>query len=247
MCSRTALWLLSGWQETLQDQRGRSSSSSGLPTLTDVTCGLSAVSLARFIYFCSPGEMLSCLRAVGRRLSNVLQSAAAFDSFSDTELRQQSQPVSLHYCDTHLSPIAPSKNRAIYHPRGQLTPHFFPPPLAATFSRSAPPPPDSAFLWKTAVILIDEIQRCPKQSLRSPTVAHRQGCCSVVIVPREERSASGECHAGGEKKSRFSAEKGQKTVSLQAVGKWRRSLSSRRRKQYPLGLFSHSLFPLFHA
>lgn len=83
-------------------------------------------------------------------------------------------------------------------------------PSRRYLSRSAPPPPNSAFLWKTAVILIDEIQRCPKQSPRSPTVAHRQGCCSVVIVPREERSASRERHAGGEKNPDFQLKRGRK-------------------------------------
>lgn len=41
-------------------------------------------------------------------------------------------------------------------------------------------------------------------------MAHRQGCCSVVIVPREERSASGEHHAGGEKNPDFQLKRGRK-------------------------------------
>lgn len=54
-----------------------------------------------------------------------------------------------------------------------------------------------------------------------PNCGAPAGCSSVVIVPREERSASGE-HQG--KKSRFSVQKGQKSsVSLQAVGKWRKT------------------------
>lgn len=43
--------------------------------------------------------------------------------------------------------------------------------------------PNSAFLWKTAVILIDEIQRCPKQSRGSPTVAHRRGAPVLSLFP----------------------------------------------------------------
>lgn len=54
----------------------------------------------------------------------------------------------------------------IYHREGQLR---------ILYLVRSVPGPNSAFLWKTAVILIDEIQRCPKQSGRSPTVAHRRG------------------------------------------------------------------------
>lgn len=59
-----------------------------------------------------------------------------------------------------------NQRMAIYHREGQLRIFYL--------ARSVPAP-NSAFLWKTAVILIDEIQRCPKQSGRSPTVAHRRG------------------------------------------------------------------------
>lgn len=59
-----------------------------------------------------------------------------------------------------------NQRMAIYHWEGQLRIFYL--------ARSVPAP-NSAFLWKTAVILIDEIQRCPKQSRRSPTVAHRRG------------------------------------------------------------------------
>lgn len=66
-----------------------------------------------------------------------------------------------------------------------------------------------------------------------PNCGAPAGCSSVVIVPQKERSASGE-HQG--KKSRFSVQKGQKSsISLQAVGKWRKTFS--RRKQYLLGFF----------
>jgi len=77
-----------------------------------------------------------------------------------------------------------------------------------------------AFLWKTAVILIDEIQRCPKQSGGSPTVAHRRGASSVVIVPPERkervrRTPGGEKRKNKKKrKSRFSVQKGQKSRSF---------------------------------
>lgn len=118
-------------------------------------------------------------RAVG------LPALILFNSFlaSSDRVREQSSPVSQHTA-ARISPLAQSKDGHLSS--SGTAPYFF-----STFSRSAPRP-NSAFLWKTAVILIDEIQRCPKQSPRSPTVAHRQGCCSVVIVPREERSASGE-------------------------------------------------------
>lgn len=126
-------------------------------------------------------------------------------------VREQSQPVSLHTAARISLHLPPSKDRAIYHRGGQLCTFFFLSLSPSRYlSRSAPPPPNSAFLWKTAVILIDEIQRCPKQSPRSPTVAHRQGCCSVAIVPREERSASGEHHAGGEKNPDFQLKRGRK-------------------------------------
>lgn len=172
------------------------------------------------------GKMLFCLRAVGRlasaeqifhpaRLFNVLQNAAAPDAsvrfMIRPTVREQSQPVSLHTAARISLHLPPSKDGAIHHRGGQLC-TFFSLSLSPSryLSRSAPPPPNSAFLWKTAVILIDEIQRCPKQSPRSPTVAHRQGCCSVAIVPREERSASGEHHAGGEKNPDFQLKRGRK-------------------------------------
>lgn len=114
------------------------------------------------------------------------------------------------HCGPHLSPLAPIKGQGHLSSRGTALHFFFSLSPSRYLSRSAPPPPNSAFLWKTAVILIDEIQRCPKQSPRSPTVAHRQGCCSVAIVPREERSASGEHHAGGEKNPDFQLKRGRK-------------------------------------
>lgn len=68
-----------------------------------------------------------------------------------------------------------------------------------------------------------------------PNCGAPAGCSSVVIVPEKERSASGE-HQG--KKSRFSVQKGQKSsVSLQAVGKCRKTFSTCTRKQYLLGFF----------
>lgn len=60
--------------------------------------------------------------------------------------------------------------------------------------------PNSAFLWKTAVILIDEIQRCPKQSGGSPTVAHRRGA-PVLSLFRRKKGARPENTRGKKKKN----------------------------------------------
>lgn len=67
----------------------------------------------------------------------------------------------------------------IYHREGQLRIFY----LAHSV-----PGPNSAFLWKTAVILIDEIQRCPKQSGGSPTVAHRRGAPVLLLFLRKKRA-----------------------------------------------------------
>lgn len=67
-----------------------------------------------------------------------------------------------------------NQRMAIYHREGQLRIFYL--------DRSVPAP-NSAFLWKTAVILIDEIQSCPKQSGRSPTVAHRRGAPLLPLFP----------------------------------------------------------------
>lgn len=67
-----------------------------------------------------------------------------------------------------------NQRMAIYHREGQLRIFYL--------ARSVPGP-NSAFLWKTAVILIDEIQRCPKQSGGSPTVAHRRGAPVLSLFP----------------------------------------------------------------
>lgn len=66
---------------------------------------------------------------------------------------------------------------AIYHREGQLRIFY----LACSVPRL-----NSAFLWKTAVILIDEIQRCPKQSAGSPTAAHRRGAPVLSLFPRKK-------------------------------------------------------------
>lgn len=116
-----------------------------------------------------------------------------------------------------------NQRMAIYHREGQLRIFYL--------VRSVPGP-KSAFLWKTAVILIDEIQRCPKQSGGSPTAAHRRGASVLSLFPAK-KGARPENTRG--KKSRFSVQKGQKSsISLQAVGKWRKSFSTCRRKQYLL-------------
>lgn len=70
-----------------------------------------------------------------------------------------------------------NQRMAIYHRGGQLRIFYL--------SRSVPQP-NSAFLWKTAVILIDEIQRCPKQSGGSPTVAHRRGAPVLSLFPAKK-------------------------------------------------------------
>lgn len=70
-----------------------------------------------------------------------------------------------------------NQRMAIYHREGQLRIFYL--------ARSVPGP-NSAFLWKTAVILIDEIQRCPKQSGGSPTVAHRRGAPVLSLFPRKK-------------------------------------------------------------
>lgn len=70
-----------------------------------------------------------------------------------------------------------NQRMAIYHREGQLRIFYL--------ARSVPGP-NSAFLWKTAVILIDEIQRCPKQSRRSPTVAHRRGAPVLSLFRRKK-------------------------------------------------------------
>lgn len=70
-----------------------------------------------------------------------------------------------------------NQRMAIYHREGQLRIFYL--------ARSVPGP-NSAFLWKTAVILIDEIQRCPKQSGRSPTVAHRRGAPLLPLFARKK-------------------------------------------------------------
>lgn len=67
-----------------------------------------------------------------------------------------------------------NQRMAIYHQEGQLRIFYL--------VRSVPGP-KSAFLWKTAVILIDEIQRCPKQSGGSPTAAHRRGAPVLSLFP----------------------------------------------------------------
>ena len=118
---------------------------------------------------------------------------------------------------------------AIYHREGQLRIFYL--------ARSVPAP-NSAFLWKTAVILIDEIQRCPKQSGRSPTVAHRRGAPLLPLFARK-KGARPENTRG--KNPEFQVKRGPKSsISLQAVGKWRKTFSICGRQQYLLTFFFSS-------
>lgn len=120
-----------------------------------------------------------------------------------------------------------NQRMAIYHREGQLRIFYL--------ARSVPAP-NSAFLWKTAVILIDEIQRCPKQSGRSPTVAHRRGAPLLPLFARK-KGARPE-NTRGKQKSRISVQKRPKSsISLQAVGKWRKTFSICERQQYLLTFF----------
>lgn len=120
-----------------------------------------------------------------------------------------------------------NQRMAIYHREGQLRIFYL--------ARSVPAP-NSAFLWKTAVILIDEIQRCPKQSGRSPTVAHRRGAPLLPLF-LWKKGARPENTRG--RKSWFSVQKRPKSsISLQAVGKWRRTFSICGWQQYLLTFFS---------
>lgn len=122
-----------------------------------------------------------------------------------------------------------NQRMAIYHGEGQLRIFYL--------ARSVPAP-NSAFLWKTAVILIDEIQRCPKQSGGSPTVAHRRGAPLLPLFARK-KGARPENTRG--KKSPISVQKKPKSsISLQAVGKWRKTFSICRRQQYLLTFFPSS-------
>lgn len=127
-----------------------------------------------------------------------------------------------------------NQRMAIYHPEGQLRIFYL--------ARSAPGP-NSAFLWKTAVILIDEIQRCPEQSVRSPTVAHRRGAPVLPLFRRRKKRVRR--IPGRGKKSRFSVQKSHKSrFSLQAVGKFRKTFFPHLQTTilswlFPLAAFSH--------
>lgn len=65
-----------------------------------------------------------------------------------------------------------------------------------------------------------------------------RGAAVLSLFPAKKGARPGNTRR--KEKSRFSAQKSQRTVSLQAVGKWRKTFSTCRRKQYLLGLF----FPL---
>lgn len=134
------------------------------------------------------------------------------------------------YCGAHFA-LCSIKGWPFIIERGQLR-IFLPCPLGSRTKFSF------FFLWKTAVILIDEIQRCPKQSGGSPTVAHRRGAPVLSLFGRKKKERVRRTPGGKETKSRFSVQKGQKSsISLQAVGKWKKTFSTCRRKQYLLGFF----------
>lgn len=122
-----------------------------------------------------------------------------------------------------------NQRMAIYHREGQLRIFYL--------ARSVPGP-NSAFLWKTAVILIDEIQRCPKQSGGSPTVAHRRGAPVLSLFPRKKGARPGNTRG---KNHDFQFKRARKAAFLyrqwESAGK---PFSTCRRKQYLLCFF----FPL---
>lgn len=101
-----------------------------------------------------------------------------------------------------------NQRMAIYHREGQLRIFYL--------ARSVPAP-NSAFLWKTAVILIDEIQRCPKQSGRSPTVAHRRGAPLLPLFARK-KGARPE-NTRGKKIPNFSSKEAKKQHFFTGSGK----------------------------
>lgn len=110
--------------------------------------------------------------------------------------RQQSSPVP-QFFGTYLL----NQRMPIYHREGQLR---------ILYLVRSVPGPNSAFLWKTAVILIDEIQRCPKQSGRSPTVAHRRGAPLLSLFsgkkgarPENTRGKNHDFSSKGPEKQRF--------------------------------------------
>lgn len=130
------------------------------------------------------------------------------------------------YCGTYFS-IAQSKDGHLSSRR--TASYFLPCPLGSRTKFSIFMENCSHFDWWN-----------PKMSktIRGiPNCGAPAGCSSVVIVPREERSASGEHQ--GEKKSRFSVQKGQKSsVSLQAVGKCRKTFFHLQTKTILAWLFS---------
>ena len=85
-------------------------------------------------------------------------------------------------CARHVYVSLGASKGAIYHQGGggggQLR--------ASTFSV---PDPNSAFLWKTSVILIDEIQRRGTQFCSSPTARERQGAAVSHCVARRKGRA----------------------------------------------------------
>lgn len=114
-----------------------------------------------------------------------------------------------------------NQRTAIYHQEGQLRIFYL--------VRSVPGP-NSAFLWKTAVILIDEIQRCPKQSGRSPTVAHRRGAAVLSLFGRK-KGARPE-NTRGTKITSFLFKWPRKQRLFTASGKVKEPLSVCRPQQY---------------
>lgn len=102
------------------------------------------------------------------------------DSFHDVTQKPVVLSLTIFACFSvlwHVFLYLLNQRMAIYHQEGQLRIFYL--------ARSVPQP-NSAFLWKTAVILIDEIQRCPKQSGGSPTVAHRRGAPVLSLFLRKK-------------------------------------------------------------
>lgn len=138
------------------------------------------------------------------------------------------------YCGTYFSSCS-IKGWPFIIEKDSFVFFFFFSTLPARFQE-----PNSAFLWKTAVILIDEIQRCPKQSGGSPTVAHRRGA-PVLSLFRRKKGARPENTRGKKKKKVpiFSSKGPEKQHFFTGSGKVEENLFPLcRRKQYLLGFFS---------
>lgn len=137
---------------------------------------------------------------------------------------EQSLPVSL-YTAARISLFAQSKDGNLSS-RGTAS-YFLPCPRGSSTKFSIFMENCSHFDWWN-----------PKMSKTIPEIPNcgtPAGCSTVAIVRQEEKSASWE-HQG--KKSRFSVQKSPKSsISLQGVGKWRKTFSICGRQQYLLTFF----------